>query len=77
MKDWTKMTAGDWYTAGTQLDMLAGIQGDGCGTLDLLDAAAEAAPVVEIAERVDGALFGLALSDEPASDGGMFTVVAA
>lgn len=79
MRDWTKMSAAAFRTRGAQLDLLAGIEGDGCGTLDLLDAAAEAetAPVIEFPERVDGALFGLALSDEPASDGGLFTVVAA
>ncbi len=79
MKDWTKMNAGDWYTDGVQMDLLAGIEGDGCGTLDLLDAAAEieAAPVVEAPERTDGALFGLVLSDAPATDGGLFTIVAA
>lgn len=75
MKDWTKMGAGDFYTDGTQMDLLADAIGDGYGTisLDELAAEVEAAPVVE---RADGALFGLALSEVPA-DGALFSVIAA
>ncbi|GAA2298343.1 hypothetical protein GCM10010402_66190 [Actinomadura luteofluorescens] len=81
MKNWTEMSAADFYTKGAQLDMFAGIEGDGCGTLDLLaaaaeaEAAAEAAPVVDEG-REDGALFGLTVSEVPA-DGALFSVVAA
>lgn len=75
-KVWTKMSRSDFYTAGMQLDMLAGIEGDGCGTISLDEIAAEAAPVDELPERADGALFGLALSEVPA-DGALFSVVAA
>lgn len=76
MKNWAEMSAADWYTAGVQLDMFAGLEGDGCGTI-ALDLDAKPEPVIEIPERADGALFGLALSDEPASDGALFSVVAA
>lgn len=79
VKNWTNMTRGDFYTAGTQLDMLAGIEGDGCGTIPLDELAAEikTAPVVDFPERADGALFGLALSEEIPADGALFSVVAA
>lgn len=78
MKDWTKMSAAEFYTAGTQLDMFAGVEGDGCGTisLDELVAEVEAPSAVEDARREDGALFGLTLSEVPA-DGALFSVVAA
>lgn len=76
MKNWTEMTAGDFYTDGVQLDMLAGIEGDGYGTITLDELAdeTEAAPAVE---RADGALFGLAATDEPTADGALFGLVAA
>ncbi|GAA2618792.1 hypothetical protein SMC26_40345 [Actinomadura fulvescens] len=77
MRAWTEMTAADFYTDGTQLDMLAGIEGDGYGTLDLLDAAVEGAAPEVIAERADGALFGLALVPAGAGDDVLFSVVAA
>ncbi|WP_157431143.1 hypothetical protein [Actinomadura macra] len=75
VKNWTDMTAADFYADGVQMDLLAGIEGDGYGTLDLLDTSAEVAPVVEPAERADGALFGF--TDGPAVDGALFSVVAA
>ena len=75
MKDWTKMTAADFYTAGAQMDLLAGVEGDGCGTISLDELAAEPAPVAEIVERADGALFGF--TDGPATDGALFGLVAA
>lgn len=78
MQNWTEMSAADFgATTGTQMDLLAGIEGDGCGTisLDELAAEAEAAPAAEI-ERADGALFGLTVSEVPA-DGALFSVVAA
>lgn len=79
MKDWTKMSAAAFRTRGAQMDLLAGIEGDGCGTISLDEIAAEveAAPVAELPERTDGALFGLALDEAPATDGGLFTIVAA
>lgn len=78
VKNWITMTAGDFYTAGTQLDILAGIEGDGCGTISLDEIAAEVEPAPVAEEgRADGALFGLALSEEIPADGGLFTVVAA
>lgn len=77
MQDWTKMGAGQFRTRGAQLDMFAGIEGDGYGTLDLLEMA-EAGTVAPVDEgRADGALFGLAFSEAPTTDGGLFSVVAA
>lgn len=40
-RNWLDMGAGNFATKGTQLDMLAGIEGDGFGTGDLLELAAE------------------------------------
>ncbi|GAA4059787.1 hypothetical protein [Actinomadura miaoliensis] len=80
MRNWLEMGAGDFYTTGTQLDMLAEIEGDGYGTiaLDEIDAedGTQQAEVIEFVERADGALFGLTISDEPADDA-LFSVVAA
>lgn len=78
MQNWATMSAADFHTDGVQMDLLAGIEGDGCGTISLDEIAdeAETAPAVEIAERADGALFGLAATDEPA-DGALFGLVAA
>jgi hypothetical protein len=76
-RNWLDMGAGDFHTTGTQLDMLAGLEGDGYGTiaLDEIETAREtpAAP----AERADGALFGLALADATDGDDALFSVVAA
>lgn len=75
MTDWAAMTPADFgHTTGTQLDMFAGLEGDGYGTLDLLDET-PAAPVVDFPARTDGALFGL--TSGPAVDGALFSVVAA
>jgi hypothetical protein len=57
------MDAGEWHIEGLQLDMFAGLEGDGDGTLDLLDAADEAsakpwpwtsAPEFQTAEWLEG-----------------------
>lgn len=78
VKDWTKMTAADFYTDGVQLDMFTGVEGDGYGTISLDEIAAEAeAPADEFTERADGALFGLAATDGPTADGALFGLVAA
>jgi len=78
MKDWTKMGAGDFYTDGTQLDMLADEIGDGYGTIPMELIPDETGTVAEVEiERTDGTLFGLALDATPATDGGLFTIVAA
>ena len=76
MKNWTKMSAGDFYTDGVQMDLLADEIGDGYGTIAMELVPDEADTVAEI-ERTDGALFGLALDVAPATDGGLFTIVAA
>jgi len=59
MRDWTTMSAGDWNTDGVQLDLLAGIEGDGYGTIALDEITDEQAPAAEVQERGDGALFGI------------------
>jgi hypothetical protein len=79
MRDWTTMSASAFYTDGVQLDLLAEIEGDGYGTIAIDEIDTEdpqQAEVVEPAEREDGALFGLAISDEPTDDA-LFSVVAA
>lgn len=75
MKDWTKMSAGDFYTDGVQMDLLTDAIGDGVGTIPMDLAPAETAPADE--GRADGTLFGLALDVAPATDGALFSVIAA
>jgi hypothetical protein len=75
MRNWTEMSAKDFDAGDQQLDLLAAFEAAEHGTLDLLAIETEEAPA-EAAERTDGALFGLALSDEPADDA-LFAVIAA
>jgi len=80
MRDWREMTAADFYTDGVQLDLLASVEGDGYGTIAIDEIEGDdtqcEAEVVEFVGREDGALFGLAISDEPTDDA-LFSVVAA
>lgn len=76
MTNWATMSAGDFYTDGTQLNLLADIEGDGYGTIPMEIVPDEVAAAAFV-ERADGALFGLALSDEPADGDALFSVVAA